>query len=68
MPKAKTHQATAKRFLIKKSKKGLKILQRTCGQGHFNSRESGNTKRNKRSDITLAKNTYRIIKHAMPNG
>jgi len=68
MPKAKTHQATAKRFLMKKSKKGLKLLKRTCGQGHFNSREDGNTRRNKRSDTTLAKNTYRILKRAMPNG
>lgn len=51
--KAKTHKATAKRFIIKKSKKGLKILKRTDGQDHFNSRESGNTKRNKRSDKTM---------------
>lgn len=51
--KAKTHKATAKRFIIKKSKKGLKILKRVDGQDHFNSRESGNTKRNKRSDKTM---------------
>ena len=48
--KAKTHKATAKRFIIKKSKKGLKVMKRTDGQDHFNSRESGNTRRNKRSD------------------
>lgn len=51
--KAKTHKATIKRFVIKKGKKGLKILKRTDGQDHFNSRESGNTKRNKRSDKTM---------------
>lgn len=45
----KTHKATAKRFKIKKSGK---IIKRTDGQDHFNSRESGKTKRNKRSDNT----------------
>ena len=54
MPKLKTHKATAKRFRIKKSKKGTKILKRTDGQDHFNARQTGKTKRNKRSDNTLA--------------
>lgn len=49
MPKIKTHQATAKRFKVKKSGK---IMKRTDGQDHFNSRESGKVKRNKRSDNT----------------
>ncbi|PLX28861.1 50S ribosomal protein L35, partial [Candidatus Parcubacteria bacterium] len=48
MPKMKTHKATAKRFRVKKSKKGTKVLKRTDGQDHFNSRESGKVKRNKR--------------------
>ena len=47
MPKAKTHKATAKRFKVKKTGK---IIKRTDGQDHFNSRESGKTKRNKRSN------------------
>lgn len=54
MPKIKTRKNIAKRFQIKKSKKGIKILKRTDGQDHFNSRESGKTKRNKRSDNTFA--------------
>ena len=63
MPKAKTHKATAKRFKIKK--KG-KIIKRTDGQDHFNSRESGKTKRNKRSDKVTT--THRkTIERALPN-
>jgi ribosomal protein L35 len=68
MPKIKTHKATAKRFRIKKSKKGTKILKRHDGQGHFNARQTGKTKRNKRSDNTLAntgmqKNILRAVPH-----
>ena len=54
MGKLKTHKATAKRFAIKKSKKGTKIMSRTGGQDHFNAREGGNDKRNKRSDKSLS--------------
>lgn len=46
--KLKTHQATAKRF--KQTATG-KIQKRTCGQGHFNTRETGKVGRNKKSDI-----------------
>jgi ribosomal protein L35 len=62
MPKIKTHQATAKRFQVKKSGK---IIKRANGQDHFNARESGKTKRNKKSDITT--DMYRkTITRAMP--
>lgn len=44
----------AKRFRVKKSKNGFAIIKRTDGQDHFNARESGKIKRNKRSDKTLA--------------
>jgi ribosomal protein L35 len=68
MPKVKTHKATAKRFRIKKSKKGTTILKRTDGQDHFNARESGKTKRNKRSDSALANTkTHKTILRAMPH-
>jgi len=66
MPKAKTHKATAKRFKLKSSKQDTKIIKRTNGQDHFNSRESGKTKRNKRSDKTMSKIMNRTIKRAMP--
>ncbi len=64
----KTHKATAKRFQIKKSKKGgTKILKRTDGQDHFNARESGNTKRNKRSDSTMSGTMKQTILRSMPH-
>lgn len=65
--KAKTHKATAKRFIIKKSKKGVKIMKRAEGQDHFNSRESGKTKRNKRSDRSIAPAKQKTILLALPN-
>lgn len=67
MPKIKTRKATAKRFRIKKSKDGVKILKRTDGQDHFNARESGKTKRNKRSDTTQSNTLRKTITRAMPN-
>jgi len=66
MPKLKTHKAIAKRFVVKKSKKGTKILKRAEGQDHFNARESGKTKRNKRSDNTIDKSFNKTILRAMP--
>ncbi len=65
MPKMKTHQATAKRF--KKTKTG-KVIKRTCGQAHFNARESGNTRRNKRSDQVFSNAMRHTIQVALPNG
>lgn len=59
MPKIKTHKATAKRFKITK---GDKIKQRKAGQDHFNARESGKTKRNKRRDIDTSKSLHKTIK------
>jgi ribosomal protein L35 len=68
MPKAKTHKATAKRFQIKTSRrKGISILKRAEGQNHFNARESGNTKRNKRSDRTMSSTVEHIILRAIRN-
>lgn len=55
MSKLKTHKAVAKRFTITK---GEKIKQRKAGQDHFNARETGKVKRNKRRDI----NTHQSIK------
>jgi len=63
MPKVKTHKATAKRFAITKNNK---IKQRKAGQDHFNARESGNTKRNKRRDIDTDKSFSKTIRTLMP--
>jgi large subunit ribosomal protein L35 len=43
--KLKTHKATSKRFKLTKNGK---LIKRTAGQGHFNSRESGKITINKR--------------------
>jgi len=64
--KLKTHKATAKRFKIKKSKKGIKVIKRTDGQDHFNSRESGKVKRNKRSDNTASTSLKKTVLKALP--
>ncbi|MFA5211207.1 MAG: 50S ribosomal protein L35 [Patescibacteria group bacterium] len=66
MPKIKTHKATAKRFTVKRSKKGLKILKRQDGQDHFNSRESGKVKRNKRRDNSISTALQKTVKKALP--
>ena len=58
MPKIKTHKATAKRFTMTGSGK---VLRRKAGQDHFNARESGKIKRNKRRDISAASTVTRTI-------
>ncbi len=69
MPKLKTRKNVAKRYQIKTSKKGVKIMKRTDGQNHFNSRESGNTKRNKRSDNAIqVTKVQKTIVRAVPFG
>lgn len=68
MLKMKTHKAASKRFVIKKSKKhGTIVLKRTDGQDHFNSRESGNTKRNKRRDNSASNPLKRTVIKLLPN-
>lgn len=59
MPKIKTHQATAKRFRTSKSGK---LIHRKAGQDHFNARETGKVKRNKRRDLESTKTLERTIK------
>lgn len=63
MPKIKTHNATAKRF--RKTASG-KLKKVKAGQDHFNSRESGNTTRKKRLDISADSNLTRTIKTLTP--
>ena len=61
--KQKTHKALSKRIKITKSGKAIK---RKAGQDHFNSRESGKVKRNKRSDIKVSGVMKKAIKTLMP--
>jgi len=68
MAKLKTNQAVAKRLQIKRSKKrGISVIKRTDGQDHFNSRETGKVKRNKRSDNTMSSTLKQTILRAMPH-
>ncbi len=62
MPKVKTHKGTSKR--IRKTKTG-KLMARATGQNHFNSRESGNTTKNKRRDLQLGR-THRNLLQVIP--
>lgn len=59
MPKVKTHKGASKR--LRKTKSG-KLMHRTAGQDHFNSRETGKTKKNKRSDSSLHKQSQKIAR------
>ena len=63
MPKIKTHKATVKRFRVTASDK---LKQRKAGQDHFNSRETGKTKRIKRQDISATKTLTKTIKTLTP--
>jgi large subunit ribosomal protein L35 len=64
MPKIKTHKATAKRFTLTGSGK---LLRRKAGQDHFNARESGKVKRNKRRDISGPSTNARTIIRLISN-
>jgi large subunit ribosomal protein L35 len=59
----KTHKALSKRIKITRTGK---VIKRKAGQDHFNSRESGNTTRNKRTDIKLTSTLRKAIKSMMP--
>lgn len=59
MGKMKTNKAIAKRFKVTKTGK---VIKRTAGQGHFNSRESGKIGRNKKSDTPLSKTLHKVVK------
>lgn len=65
MAKLKTIQAIAKRVRITKSGKGKKVMKRIAGQDHFNSRETGKTRRNKRRDESSSFSDVRNIRRAL---
>lgn len=60
--KGKTRKAYSKRFEIKKTGK---VMHRTGGQDHFNSREPGKVTRQKRNDKILSKTITKTVKHAI---
>ncbi len=57
MPKAKTHKGTTKR--LRKTGTG-KLMRRTAGQDHYNSRESGKVTKNKRRDTEMSSANRRL--------
>lgn len=46
--------------------KTKKVVKRTAGQDHFNARESGNTKRNKRRDGSIEESDAKNIRKLLP--
>lgn len=64
MGKLKTVKAAAKRIRLTKNGK---ILKKTAGQGHFNSREPGKVTRNKRRLQTLGETNARNVKRLLPH-
>lgn len=72
MPKLKTRKAVKKRVNVKikkkNGKKTVSVTKRRDGQNHFNSKESGNTKRNKRTDTTVSKSLHKKVLRALPHG
>ncbi|MDD2758012.1 MAG: 50S ribosomal protein L35 [Patescibacteria group bacterium] len=59
MGKNKTKKSISKRFKVTKTGK---VIKRTNGQGHFNSRETGKVRRNKRSDVTMSPRMQHFVK------
>ncbi len=65
MAKIKTKQTVAKRFKITKNKK---VIKQTCGQDHFNARESGKTGTAKKLSSAIGKADRKNIKRFIPYG
>jgi len=57
MPKQKTNKRVAKTFW---STGSGKFMRRKSGQAHFNSRETGNTTKNKRRDLVMHKTNLKL--------
>jgi large subunit ribosomal protein L35 len=63
MPKLKTHKATASRVRV--TKKG-KLMKRYAAQDHFNARERGKEKHQKRNDGAVSKSDTANVKRSLP--
>jgi len=60
--KLKTNKAISKRLKVKKGK----IVMRTGGQDHFNAKERGKVRRNKRRSHQLAAVNVKNVKKFLP--
>lgn len=63
MAKLKTRKSIAKRIKVTGSKK---LTTRHGGQDHFNARQTGKTKRNKRRDNHVSKTLEKSIRRVLP--
>ena len=61
--KLRTQKSVSKRYRITKNKK---VMHKVSGQGHFNSRESGNVTRAKRTDRIVSRTDLKSIKQYIP--
>ncbi len=61
--KLKTKKLVSKRIKISSKKK---LIIRSGGQDHFNSRESGKVTKNKRRDKTISSANTKTIKRLLP--
>lgn len=62
--KLKTVKTISKRIKVSGGKKGTMII-RSAGQDHFNARQTGKTKRNKRSNRTVHKSIDRNVRRVL---
>jgi ribosomal protein L35 len=63
MPKLKTKKALVKKIKVTKNRK---VLRRTTGQNHFNSKETGAVGRRKKGDLRLFKADEANVLKALP--
>lgn len=63
MPKLKTPKSVVKRFRITKKKK---VMRRATGQNHYNSKDTGQEGRVKRTDVRLFKADEKNVLNALP--
>lgn len=61
--KLKTNKAIAKRIKLSKRRK---VIIRTGGQNHFNAKESGKVRRNKRRDKSVSVANVKNLKRLTP--
>ena len=63
MPKLKTKKALVKKIKISK---GKKVIRRSTGQNHFNSKENGKVGREKKKMLRLFKTDEKNVLKALP--
>lgn len=63
MPKLKTKKSLVKKIRVTKKKK---VMRRKCGQNHYNSKETGQTGREKKKDLRLFRADEQNVLKALP--